>query len=90
MSLPQPNDPSTSCPPTPHQLRHQLHQCLDQVIDACQNDYPDASFLDFEKALLPCLSALGVLLTQLFLLVRHQRLDLAACDPTRRYRLGDA
>src|SRR5262249_14745236 len=71
-------------------LRRQLHQRLDQALDACQHDYPQASFLDFEKALLAHLSAVGLLLMQLFLLIRHQRLDLAACDPHGRYRVADS
>jgi hypothetical protein len=89
MSLPQPNDSTRPCPPTLDQLRRQLHQRLDQALDACPNDYPQASFLDFEKALLAHLSALGLLLIHLFLLVRHQRLDRAACDPHGRYRVAD-
>jgi hypothetical protein len=89
MSLSQPNDPNRACPPSGDELRRQLHQRLDQAIDSCQHDYLQASFLDFEKALLPRLFDLGLLLMQLFLLVRHQRLDLAACDPQGRYRLAD-
>src|SRR5258708_7591677 len=56
MSLPQANDQPRECPPSLDDLRFQLHQRLDQVIDACQNDHGQASFLDFEKALLPHLS----------------------------------
>jgi len=89
MSLPQTNDQPRDCPPALDELRHQLHQRLDQALDTCQNGCPQASFLDFEKALLPHLSALGLLLMQLFLLVRHQRLDLTACDPKERYRVGE-
>lgn len=89
MSLPQPNDQTCSCPPSLDELRQQLHQRLDQAVDACLNDYPQASFLTFEKALLPHLSALGLLLMQFFLLVRHQRLDLTTCDPQGRYRVAD-
>ena len=89
MSLPQANDPPRPCPASLDELRRQLHQRLDQAIDACQNDHPQASFLDFEKALLTHLSALGLLLMRVFLLVRHQRLDLAACDPQGRYRVAD-
>jgi hypothetical protein len=88
MSFSQTNDQTPERPPVLDDLRCQLHQRLDQAIDACQHDYPEASFLDFEKALLPRLSALGLLLMQLFLLVRHQRLDLAACDPQGRYRVA--
>ena len=80
MSLPQTNKPPRECPPTCDELRRQLHQRLDQALDACQHDHSQASFLDFEKALLVHLSALGLLLMQLFLLVRHQGLDLTACD----------
>jgi hypothetical protein len=90
MSLPQANDLTRPCPPSLDDLRRQLHQRLDQAIDACLNDYPQASFFDFEKALLGHLSALGLLLMQLFLLIRHLRLDLAACDPHGRYRVSDA
>jgi len=90
MSLPQTNDQPRECPPALDELRRQLHQRLDQDIDACQHDHPQASFLDFEKALLPRLSALGLLLMQLFLLARHQRLDWTTCDPEGRYRVGDA
>jgi hypothetical protein len=89
MSLSHPNDPSRPCPPTRDELRRQLHQRLDQTIDACQQGYLEASFFDFEKALLPQLFALGLLLMQLFLLVRHQRLHLAACDSQGRYRVAD-
>ncbi len=89
MSLTQPNDPPSPCPPTREDLRRQLHQRLDQLCDSCQHDYLQTSFFDFEKALLTQLSSLGLLLLQLFLLVRHQRLDLAACDPQGRYRVAD-
>ena len=89
MSLPQTNDPSRPCPPAPEELRRQLHQRLDQVMDACQNDHLHDSFFTFEKALLSQLFSLGLLLMQLFLLVRHRRLDLTACDPEGRYRVAD-
>jgi hypothetical protein len=89
MSLPHVNDQPPPCPAALEDLRRQLHQRLDQAIDACQNDYLRSSFLDFEKALLPQLSALGLLLLQLFLLVRHHCLNVAACDPQERYRLAD-
>src|SRR5947208_2892420 len=57
MSLPQANNPDPSCPPALDDLRQQLHQRLDQVIAACQDDYSQATFLDFETALLSHLSA---------------------------------
>jgi len=89
MSLPQANDPPRECPVSLDELRQQLHQRLDQAIDAGLKDYSQASFLTFEKALLPHLSALGLLLMRLFLLVRHQLLDPTACDPEGRYRVAD-
>jgi len=89
MSLPQVNDHDRPCLPSVDALRQQLHLRLDQAIDACLNHYSKASFLDFEKALLAHLSALALLLMQLFLLVRHLLLDLAACDPQGHYRVGD-
>jgi hypothetical protein len=72
MRLPQANDQLRPCPPSIDDLHRQLHQRLDEASDACQNDYLQASFFEFEKALLPRLSALGLLL-QLFLLVRFRR-----------------
>jgi hypothetical protein len=89
MSLSQANDQTCPCPRSIDELRQRLHQRLDLAIDACLNDYPKASFFDFEKGLLTHLSALGLLLMQLFLLNRHLRLDLAAADPQQRYRIGD-
>jgi hypothetical protein len=88
MSLPQGNDPARDCPPALDALRLQLHHRLDQALDACQDDQHRACFLDFEKALLTHLSALGLLLTHLFLLARHRRLDLAAWFE-RGYRIAD-
>jgi hypothetical protein len=89
MSLPQTNEPLRECPPALDDLRRQLHQRLDQAIDACQQEHLQDSFFTFEQALLPHLSALGLLLTQLFLLIRHHCLDLADADPKGRYRVGD-
>jgi hypothetical protein len=89
MSLLQTTEQPRECPPSFDELRRHLHERLDQAIHSCQNGHTQTSFFDFEKALLPHLSTLGLLLMQLFLLVRHQRLDLTACDPEGRYRLGD-
>lgn len=89
MSLLQPNSPAPVCPPTVDDLRRLLHDRLDLVIDACLANHLQSSFLTFEKALLPHLSALGLLLIRLFLLLRHQRLDLAAAGQQGRYRVAD-
>jgi hypothetical protein len=88
MSPPQGNDPDCPCPPSQQDLRRQLHDCLDRAIDACLHDHPDSSFLHFEAALRGHLSALGLLLLQMFLLVRHQRLDLLPWKQ-RGFRIAD-
>jgi hypothetical protein len=89
MSLPQTNDPDCPCPVSQEDLRRQLHQRLDQAIDACLDDHPTSSFLKAEAALGDHLAAVGVLLLQLFLLGRHQRLDL---QPWRQrgFRIGES
>lgn len=86
MSLPQPTAPDTPCPPTVDALRQQLHLRLDQVIDSCLTTHAHSSFFTFEKALLVLLASLGQLLVQLFLLARHQQLNLAAWLKDGRYR----
>jgi hypothetical protein len=88
MSLPQASEPAADCPeplkeprPCPEaldDLRERMHQRLDEAIDACLNERDSSSFLAFETTLQGHLSALGLLLSQLFLLVRHLRLDLNA------------
>ena len=88
MSLPQATAAAPSCP-AKDQRRQQLHQCLDQIIDACIHDHGQSSFLVFEKALLRLLASLGQLLVQLFLLARQQQLDLTPWLKDKRYRIAD-
>jgi hypothetical protein len=90
MSQTQPTVAAPSCPPTSDDLRQQLHQRLDEVIDTCLTKHAQSSFFTFEKALLPMLASLGQLLMQLFLLVRHQQLALDAWLKDDRYRVADA
>jgi hypothetical protein len=93
MSLSQPNDNPPSCPELPldvDDLRRHSHLLLDHILDSCNHGFLTASFFDFEKALLAQLHALGLLLMRLFLLARHLRLDLQACDPQQHYRLANA
>jgi hypothetical protein len=71
------------------QLRSQLHQRLDHIIDACLRDHAGSSFLVFETALLVLLRSLGQLLVQLFLLARHRHLDLTPWLQGDRYRQAD-
>jgi len=91
MSPPQPTPAPLGCPghaAATVALRRQAHQRLDALLDFCSDDEPALCFLDFEKALLTLLLCLGRPLVQLFLLRRHQRLDLAAWL-RRGYRLSD-
>jgi hypothetical protein len=76
MSLPQATLHDASCPVSVDELSRQLHHCLDRTIDACLNDHGQSSFLQVETDILVRLRALGLLLLQLVLLVRHLRLDL--------------
>ena len=88
MSLPQANDHDCPCPVSSEDLRRQLHQRLERAIAACLDDHPTSSFLAVETALREHLAALGILLLPLFLLGRHQRLDL---QPWRQrgFRIAD-
>ena len=89
MSPPQPTPLVPDCPRSVGHLRHQLHQRLDQIIDTCLGEQAGSSFLAFEAALLALLRPLGQLLLQLFLLVRHRRLDLDPWLRGDRYRCAD-
>src|SRR5947209_835618 len=88
MSLPQVNPQDPPCPASQQDLRTQLHQRLDQAIDDCLHGHPRASFLLGEAALRGHLAALGLLLLRLFLLARHQDLDLKPYRQ-RGFRLAD-
>ena len=89
MSLPQPSSEPSCCPSSVEDLRRQLHERLDQLIDIVLTQCNHTCFLDFEKRLLALLASLGQLLVQLFLLVRHQRLNLTAWLDKGLYRLAD-
>lgn len=86
MSVPQPIPLVPDCPQAADQLRNQLHQRLDQIIDNCLHDHAGSSFLVFEAALLVLLRSLGQLLVQWFLLARHRRLDPTPWLQGDRYR----
>lgn len=88
MSACQSNPPVVACPPTVDELQRQTHERLDEIIAYCLNDQGPASFLEFETVLLGLLRSLGCLLIQLFLRVRHDRLDPAAWQ-ARGYRVAD-
>jgi hypothetical protein len=88
MSASQSNPPVAACPPTVEDLQGQIHTRLDEILAFCMKDPGPASFLEFETALLGFLRALGGLLIQLFLRVRHDRLDATAWQ-SRGYRVAD-
>jgi hypothetical protein len=88
MSPSQPNLHDSSCPVSFADLRSHLHNRLDLAIDACQNNYGSSSFLHVETELLGHLRAVGILLLQMFLFVRHLRLDLTPWRE-RGFRIGD-
>ncbi len=64
------------CPDSTATLRRQLHQQVDQIIAYCETC--EAPFIQFEKQLFAQVRVLGCLCVALFLLARHQRLDLKA------------
>jgi hypothetical protein len=86
VSRPQPIPLAPDCPCALDQLRRQLHQRLDHIIETCLHDHAGSSFLVFEAALLVLLRSLGQLLVQLFLLARHRHLDLTPWLQGDRYR----
>src|SRR5438128_11002493 len=89
MSPSQPTATDRPCPPDADDLRRQLHQRLDAILDQGLDEQAPASFLALEQALLGGLRSLGQLLLALFLLRRHQRLSLAAWLQGGRYRSAD-
>jgi hypothetical protein len=82
------NPPVVACPPTVDELQRKTHQRLDEIIAYCVTDRGPISFLEFETALLGFLRSLGCVLIQLFLRVRHDRLDPADWQ-ARGYRVAD-
>jgi hypothetical protein len=78
MSLPQPTPSTPPCPASLGSLCLLAHQRLDCLLAFCLADesHDDRSFFAFEKDLLGLLFCLGQTLVALFLLRRHQRLDL--------------
>src|SRR4051812_41398792 len=89
MSLPQATTEPACCPSPIDDLRRQAHERLDQILDFIQTQCDQERFLGFEKRLLPLLACVGQVLVQLFLLVRQERLDLAAWLDKGGYRVAD-
>jgi hypothetical protein len=77
---------SPSRPAPCHALVRDLHATLDRAICLCTRDCGTCSFFAFEQRLWPLVALLGRLLVRLFLLSRHQRLDLTPWLADGRYR----
>ena len=90
MSLPQVTPAPSPCPDPVSSLRQLAHQRLDCLIAFCLADESDDDrpFLAFEKDLLGLLFCIGQLLVGIFLMRRHQRLDLGPWL-ARGYRVSD-
>jgi hypothetical protein len=87
MSHSQATVSAPDCPAALQELRQQARQYLEELLEFCTAQQP-RSYLEFEKALLVRLFALGVILVRLFLLAQHQRLDYTSWLQ-RGYRKGD-
>jgi hypothetical protein len=66
--------PGCDCPDSAETLGRQIHEQVDEIITYCQSC--QTSFARFEKELFARLQLFGCLFVSLFLLARHQRLDL--------------
>jgi hypothetical protein len=82
----EPIAPGCDCPDSTEALGRQIQQQVEQITAWCQTC--QTPFADFEKELFTRLRRLGCLLIALFLLTRHQRLDLKAW--LGGHRLADA
>src|SRR5260370_27622276 len=70
-----PKQPAAACPAPVAAVPAQARQAFDNLLQFCQDD--DGPFGQFEQQLFVLMAVRGRLLTQLFLVARHQRLDLA-------------
>jgi len=70
------------CPDSTEAIRRQIQQQVDQILAHCVTC--EATFFQFEKQLFAQVRVLGCLFVCLFLLARHQRLDLTAWLPGHR------
>ncbi len=72
----EPIPPGCDCPDSVEAIGRQIHQQVEQITAWCQSC--QTPFWDFEKELFARVRMLGCLFVTLFLLARHQRLDLKA------------
>jgi hypothetical protein len=79
---------TTGCPERIASLKAEVQQSVEELLKFTETS--DESFADFEKRLRVVMMTLGQLLVQVFLLRRHERLDLQPFLEDGRYRLGNA
>ena len=79
-------EPAASRPETIEALKEKARQLFEKILGYCERS--DQSFAKFEVKLPPLIAVLGRLLIQLFLMARHQRLDLEPYLKDGKYRLG--
>jgi len=77
-----------ACPVPGASGPEEARQAFENLLRFCQDD--DGPFWQFEQQLFVLMAVVGRLLTQLFLAVRHQRLDLEPYLQDGQYRRGDA
>jgi Uncharacterised protein family (UPF0236) len=80
------NQPTPCCPDAVAMRKDEIRRNVEELLDFCETD--PQSFFDFEKRLLVLMMALGRLLIGLFLLARHNRLDVEPFLREGRYRPG--
>lgn len=70
---------------TSDEVKDQIRYKCEDVIRFCTEDHEEASFFYFEKELLPLVYQLGCLFFQLFLTVRHEKMNYSKWIDTNLY-----
>lgn len=81
-------------PPSVADVKSQLQKAVDDAVVFCEGDFQQnqkqRTFFVFEKDLIFFLMAIGRLLVQLYLVYRHQKLDLKPYVEDGKYRVANA
>ena len=83
----QDKPPTLGCPERLASLKGEVQQSVEELLKFSETS--DESFAGFEKRLRVVMMTLGKVLIQVFLLRRHERLDLQPFLEDGRYRLGN-
>jgi hypothetical protein len=67
------------------EVKEQIRHKCENIIHFCTEDHDGTSFFYFEKQLIPLVYQLGCLFFQLFLIVRHEKMDYAKWTESNRY-----